>query len=53
MLCHKCQHSLIFVAFFMISEVRGLEDAFEPLGGPKVFKSITFCLETYTILEPS
>ena len=34
------------VAFFMISELRDLEDAFEPFGGPKVFKSITFYIET-------
>ena len=28
--------------FFMISKFRGPQDAFEPLGGPKVSKSITF-----------
>ena len=50
-----CQYSVIFVTFFLISEVRGLEDAFEPLGGPIVSKSITFYIETYTsrILKPS
>ena len=37
----------------MILELRGLEDAFEPFGGPNVFKSITFYIETYKVLEPS
>ena len=37
----------------MVSEVRGPEDAFEPLGDRKIFKSITFYKETYRILEPS
>ena len=34
---------LVFsTVFFMVSEFRGPEDAFEPFGGPKVTKSITF-----------
>ena len=38
----------------MISELRGLEDAFEPLGGPIVLKSITFYIyKLKRILEPS
>ena len=32
--------------FFMVSEFRRLEDALGPLGGPKIFKSITFSIET-------
>ena len=36
-----------FLMFFMVSEFRGPEDAFEPLGGSKVYKSITFLIESY------
>ena len=37
----------------MVSEFRGPEDALEPLGGPKVSKSITFQIETYRNFVPS
>ena len=30
----------------MVSELRKLEDALGPLGGPKIFKSITFSIES-------
>ena len=33
--------------FFMVSEFRGPEDAFEPFGGPKVSKSNSFFIESY------
>ena len=32
--------------FFMVSELRKLEDALGPLGGPKISKSITFSIES-------
>ena len=41
------------VFFFLVSEFRGLENASEPLGGPKVSESITFYTEIYRVLEPS
>ena len=37
----------------MVSEVRGPEDAFEPVGGPKVSKSISFLIENYMKFAPS
>ena len=37
----------------MVSEFGGPEDAFEPLGGPKVSKSITLKIETYRNFAPS
>ena len=31
----------------MVSELRRLEDALGPLGGPKIFKSITFSIKKF------
>ena len=50
---HKYQYLHIFVPFFLVSEIRGLESAFKPFGSPKVSKSIAFYIEIYRILEPS
>ena len=41
------------IVLFIVSEIRGLEDAFEPLGGPKVAKLVTLLIETYRNFAPS
>ena len=42
----KCNKTIRNLVFFMVSELRKLEDALGPLGSPKILKSITFSIES-------